>query len=367
MARRIDRSIAIVVETAPPLPYWIGAIEELVGRGASVRLVSVHHRGPLHDAALATGAQIATLDAGRIEGYPHAVRRLRRLLGTDPVDLLHCVGPIPTIIGGLASRAPRRAVTLYHRHHIIGEEARLIPWLARHLASHTMTVSEAAARHAIEVDGIDPEHLCVAPNGTPRPRQVTPVERSMVRASLGVGPRERVVLAVARVRRVKGLDVLIDAMHLVAAESREKVHLVVVGDGPDRAELQRVAERAMGWSSHFVGYRDDVAPWLAMADVVAVPSRQESFGLVALEAMAAGRPVVASSVGALPEVLGGTGTLVPSADPGALAVALLAVLDDPGHASRMAASGNRRFESCYTIEAMVDGWLACYESALRRR
>jgi len=106
-----------------------------------------------------------------------------------------------------------------------------------------------------------------------------------------------------------------------------------------------------------------VAACLAAADVVALPSRQEGLGVAALEAMAAGRPVVASRVGGLAEAIvpEETGLLVPPGDPMALATALARLARDPGLRARLGAAGRERVLGRYTAARMAEGTLACYE------
>ncbi len=139
----------------------------------------------------------------------------------------------------------------------------------------------------------------------------------------GGGP----VLAVGRLMAEKGFDVLIEAVALVPAEERPEV--VIVGDGPDRALLEALALRR-GVSATFPGVvaPSEIGDWYRRARLVCVPSRREGFGMVVAEAIASGRPVVATAVGAAPAfIAGGTnGHLVPPEDAEALAEALAAAL-----------------------------------------
>jgi glycosyltransferase involved in cell wall biosynthesis len=116
-----------------------------------------------------------------------------------------------------------------------------------------------------------------------------------------------------------------------------------------------------------MGFQKDLSSWFALADVVVMPSLFEAFGLVAVEAFAASRPLVASDVGGLREVVrDGSGTLVPPGEPRALAQAVIEVLSSPQKALTMATAGYRRFERHFTVDAMVKGWTEFYDHALRR-
>jgi glycosyltransferase involved in cell wall biosynthesis len=167
-------------------------------------------------------------------------------------------------------------------------------------------------------------------------------------------------------RREKGQLVLLEAVRQLA--QTRPVRLVVVGDGPDKELLRRTAE-AGGIQAHFPGHDDDVWQWYAMADVVAVPSLAEGFGLTAVEALAAARPLVATDAGALPEILehGRTALLVPAGDECALAAALDRLLTETALARELATAGRAEYERHYTIEAMTRRWLALYTHVLGER
>ena len=144
-----------------------------------------------------------------------------------------------------------------------------------------------------------------------------------------------------------------------------EIHLVIAGTGPEERILRRLAAGSPV-PVHFLGHRDDVDCWLALADVVAMPSRRETFGRVTLETMAAGKPLVASRVGGLAEAVVDhvTGRLVAPDDPQALAEALGALLADPAGVRRMGAAARARYEAHYTIDHMATSWRQAWERAL---
>ncbi|MXY56375.1 MAG: glycosyltransferase [Gammaproteobacteria bacterium] len=150
-------------------------------------------------------------------------------------------------------------------------------------------------------------------------------------------PADGPVVGVGRLMAEKGFDVLIEAVALMPAAERPE--LVIVGDGPDRALLEALALRR-GVSARFTGAvaPSEIGDWYRRARLVCVPSRREGFGMVVAEALAAGRPVVATAVGAAPQFItdGTNGRLVPPDDIEALSTALTAALQsdsdmpDPG-------------------------------------
>lgn len=167
--------------------------------------------------------------------------------------------------------------------------------------------------------------------------------------------------AVGRLVLKKGFDVLLRAL---AMAQNQRLEFVIVGDGPERTRLQELAH-ALGVASRVQWRgalsRDDALHVIQHSRGVVIPSRQEPFGMVALEAMAAGKPVVATRVGGLPEVLeGAEAILVPADDADALAGAIDRV---EGELARTAAYGcrNRQRAERFSVESMVDGYVRAYE------
>jgi glycosyltransferase involved in cell wall biosynthesis len=274
------------------------------------------------------------------------------------------------VVGGLAGRLAGQGLTVYHRNHHFegGPKLALLGRLAARLNAGTLAVSQASARAAQRQERVPSHRLCVAHNGANEPRQVSAQEIDGLRTELGIPADAAIVVIVARLRPAKGIDVLLHALRLVGRPLGRPVHLVIVGDGPEEAVLKELAGRVAPGAVHFVGFRFDVAPWYRLADVVAMPSRIEAFGVSAIEAMASERPLVASRVGGLVEVVADreTGHLVPPNDPQALAAALTRVLEAPERAEAMGRAARARYERLFTNRAMLEAWLRCYDEWLTR-
>lgn len=184
-------------------------------------------------------------------------------------------------------------------------------------------------------------------------------------------PREgAVVLGVGRLTVDKGWDTLLDALPIVRTEIPE-ARLVLIGDGPQRAHLEAgIAERGLESCVRMTGIvgDDELVALIDECNVVCVPSLDEGFGMVAIEASTRARPVVASSVGGLVEAVadGVTGLLVPSADPSALADALVTVLRDRVLADEMGRCG-REIASAMTVDGLAAATRDTYRRALVRR
>jgi glycosyltransferase involved in cell wall biosynthesis len=175
-----------------------------------------------------------------------------------------------------------------------------------------------------------------------------------------------VLLAICRLVPQKGVDVAIEALVRVR-ERHPTVHLVVLGEGPLRDELEALAERRdVAHAVSLPGRVGDVAWWLRRAAVLVHPARWEGFGLALLEAMLCERPVVASAVSSVPEIVddGVTGRLVPPDDPAALAEAIVDLLDHPARASAMGEAGRALALGDFSVARMAERTGAVYEEAL---
>ena len=228
----------------------------------------------------------------------------------------------------------------------------------RHIA-----VSRALGRRLQERFKIPGQAIRAVPNGIPL-ASFAGAEESPLRSTLA-GPTSRpIVLNVGRLVGQKGQLHLLEAAALIPA-----AQFVFAGDGPDRDVLQAKAlELGLDERVTFLGQRADIADLLSACDVFVLPSLFEGLPLSILEAMAAAKPVVATSVGGNPEVIadGETGLLVPPADPAALAAALRRVLSDAALAARLAAAGHAEVQRGYSVDAMVRGVTAVYAELLRQ-
>jgi glycosyltransferase involved in cell wall biosynthesis len=184
----------------------------------------------------------------------------------------------------------------------------------------------------------------VVKNGVPVPHL-----NQNARAELDLRQDAIVVGGIGRLSRQKGWDVLCEAAGKVHRE-RSDIVFVVVGDGDERARLMSISACS---NVRFVGYKRSAESLLSAFDIFVIPSRYEAFGRVAVEAMLAGIPVVASAVQALPEVLDGHAMLVPPEDPEALAAALLGLAEDEPARRAMAAAARARAESLFGVERMA--------------
>ncbi len=193
-----------------------------------------------------------------------------------------------------------------------------------------------------------------------------PVSREEARARLGWSPDAFIVGIVARVTAIKGHVRLVDVFSQILRRIPTAV-LVIVGDGSARDNVERrIEELGLDSSIYFVGERQDVPLILSALNVFCLPSETEGMPITLLEAMAAARPVVASTVGAIPEVVedGVSGILTSPFDSDAIEKALLFMAEDSQRAARMGEAGRRRVAQDFSSETALRNYEALYERML---
>jgi glycosyltransferase involved in cell wall biosynthesis len=236
--------------------------------------------------------------------------------------------------------------------------------LFQRCAKRYIAVSRAVANQLCESFGVPARKVQVIHNGIAC-REFSGPPDPALRTALSRGTARRIVLTVARLDQQKGHTVLFDAIR----EFPDAL-FVLAGDGPEKPVLEAKA-RELGIDDRviFLGHRSDIRELLAACDLFVLPSQYEGLGLAVLEAMAAGRAVVATAVGGVPEVVvnGVTGVLVRPRDPSALAKAIHTLLADPLLAHKMGAAGRSRVQREFSSATMVERVTRIYEEILERR
>lgn len=297
----------------------------------------------------------------------HAVLKLAARLRHGRVDVVHLHTGRAAWLGGLAAwwaGVPAIVTRRMDRPVRRGWRTLLI---YGHLTRRTAAISSAVA-DCLRAGGVADERITVIPSAVDVARLGTTRSRAALRRELGAGEDDCAVLAMSNLVRRKGLDVLLAAL---AALRTKGVHplVFIAGDGEEHAALVAQArELGLDGQVRFLGRRDDVGDLLAACDVFVLPSRREGLGVAALEAMAAGRAVLASAVGGLRDAVVDerTGLLVPPDDAAALAAALARLVADGALRERLAAAGPARVAAGFLPEQMVDAYERLYGEVLGR-
>lgn len=380
------RGVAILTSLFPPS---VGGIQTqtlalargLVGLGTEVHVVTRPAPGcparetiggvTVHRAGLARGGPAATI------AYVALAARTVASLGTR-VEVVHAhqlLSPASAALlaGGVVGTP---FIVTAHASGSVGDVASLARQgplgRARLLALGRRAAAFVAVsgpiRDELRRAGVPAGRIRSIPNGvdTDRFRPTDDAGRRAARRALALPPVP-VVLYAGRLAPEKGVDVLVDAW----AEARRRGALgtlVLVGDGPERRALERRArDQGVLGAIRFAGAAADVAPWLAAADVFALPSRQEGLSVALLEAMASGLAVVATDVGGTADAAGGAAHLVPPGDPAALAAAVDRLLADPPRALALGEAARRRAAARYGIREVARWHLALYREVLGER
>jgi glycosyltransferase involved in cell wall biosynthesis len=361
-----------------------GQLAELITRLPRERfeqlLVLVTGGGPLLERVRGAGCRVVELGfgfkgglalSGRLALIKALLRYWQELRAFRP-DIVHAQLFWANVLSVTAARLARVPVVITARRALDrGDEeprwARHALNLANRFTTSILANSDAVRRDTLAHERVRPESVTVIPNGVP----VELYGREHpdgVRRELNLPEESAVLVTVANLRPVKGHEDLLRAVALLR-RSHPGLRLLLAGrDGGILPRLQSLArELDLGERVIPLGERRDVPRLLAAADVAVQPSHREGFPNAILEAMSAGRPVVATAVGGNPEALrdGIDGFLVPPRDPPALAAAIDRLLSSPELRRRMGESARRRVEAEFSMERMVQRVAAWYESLAR--
>jgi glycosyltransferase involved in cell wall biosynthesis len=306
----------------------------------------------------------------RSKWSPWALPDVLRLIRQRRINLVHAAGMKSILLGRVASKLVD-VQTISH-YHDTNRAGRVPEWLLRATApwdASCFAISDAVARFAMQTLGTGADCTRILYNGvdTEEIVAVSPGERQRIRSSFGIAADAPVVGVIGRLAREKGQLQFLQALPALLSAMPD-VKVLLVGDGPLRRDCQRlVSSLGLEPAVRFAGFRCDIPAILQALDVVAVPSLAEGLSFVALEAMAAGKPVVASAVGGLPEIVrpGETGLLAGAGDTGGLMEAIRSCLLDLALRDQLVTGGLALVQKL-SAEAHVRELLGEYARVLER-
>lgn len=300
--------------------------------------------------------------------------RLRGFLKSAGYDLVHTHTSKAGFVGRIAATLVRAPVVVHTMHGFAIHEGSpaavrhayaLLEKIAAYCCHRLVTVSHFHRRWALELGIASERKLVAIPNGVPE--HAPAAGRAETRRSLALADYHVAVLSNSRVAAEKGLEDLMDAAALLPDEAADRIRILVAGEGPLRPALEQMARRlGVDRLVRFLGHRSDMPDVLAAADIVALPSLREGLSMALLEAMAAGKPVVATSIGSIKEATrhGESALLVPARNPAALAAALAELTAHPDRAARLGRRGREIYEQEYNVARMTSQYLHLYQELL---
>jgi glycosyltransferase involved in cell wall biosynthesis len=342
----LERNIVNQIRQAPVL-------------GQEISVIALERAGTLAPAAESLGATV--LCASKRPGLrPQIALRLRAMLKRLDPDIVHThqIGPLFYI--RLATMGLRKPPIIVHTEH--GKEpyadSRKLRALARFGAQRaqvfyclTNDMADAVLAHRIA----PADRVRVIRNGIDFSNYAAPRDTRAIRESLNIPQGAAVIGTIGRLTEIKRQEVLLKAFTTLS-KTIPAAHLLLVGDGPLRRELEQLAGSLnIAARVHFAGYQADTAPYLHAMNVFVLPSRSEGTPQSILEACIAHIPVIASRVGGIPEVIrhDETGLLFESGDEQSLAKLLIELLGEPDRARSLAVSAKRFVESRFDIRRMA--------------
>ncbi len=317
-----------------------------------------------------TGFPVVELEYGADQSWDRrSVGELRRVIRELRPDIVHCHSSLSGRVAAWLERVPGR---FYTRHSVFPPSKKLTTFpgkqlnglLNRVLSTDIVAVAEAAKKNLTDT-GVPADMITVIINGVEPLREVTPAECEALRDALGVGRDDFVCGIVARLEDYKGHSYLLEAAKTVLA-AHPATDFLIVGDGSQADALKKqAADLGITGNVLFTGFTDDVAPYYGIMDLNLNCSwGTEATSLALAEGMSAGVPAVATTYGGNPCMIedGVNGLLVPEKDPGAMAAAILSLIDDPARLADLSAAARRVYAEKFTARAMTEQLEAMYEA-----
>jgi len=314
-----------------------------------------------------SGVTVHCFGARRIWQLRGLAKRLVQQLRKDQPELVQTFLFHANVLGAWAARqagAPKVVTGIRVAEQRAWWHLWLSRWTDRYVDRHVCVSSQVLSFSHGE-GGLPLEKLLTIPNAVEIERYASAVPAA--RKLLGVAPDSRLIACIGRLAHQKGIDWLLEVMREV--ERREpNCDLLLVGDGPERAALQRQVRRLGLSHIHFLGFRRDVPEILAASDLVVLPSRWEGMPNVVLEAMAAGRAVVATDVEGVRELLSPDGLeqLVVPRDPQRFAEQILRFVGDETLRNSLGAANQARAREYFSFAGTIAAYERLYDELLRR-
>jgi len=346
------------------LSWWL---PEFQNTDCEVVLIELRHHSKATEVFREMGADVMTL--GRSKYDPRTLFDLIRIIKQEKADILHCHGYGSTTFGRLAGALTSTPV-IVHEHMIddnIPFYQKMIDRLLAPLTAKGIGVSRAVEIFMTDLRAIKPDRVEVVYSGLPHEFTQTHPQDEITRLidELGLKREAFRIGITGRLDPLKGHRYLLQA--IAALPQRDDIECLIVGDGELREDLEALAgEIGITKCVHFLGYRNDIAKILATFDIQVICSLSEGLSLSMLEGMAAGKAIIATAVGGIPEIITNevTGLLIPAQDSESLERAIEYLRSDPALRQKLAENARAECLAKYTNANTVKQFVNIYHKLL---
>lgn len=303
---------------------------------------------------------------------PLSIYKLYKLLKSHKFDIIHTHAYSAGTIGRISAFLAGIPVIISHNQNVYDYYNRyyhFVEWLLSLITDGIICVSDEVKRFTNETQGIDSKRLLTIYNGIDSVYPVSEKRTSGLRKELDIPADHSVMGTIAQFSKKKGLAYLIKSASILL-EHRKDVNFLLVGEGSIMEELKKLCVNLkVEKNVIFAGERSDIPEILSLIDIFVLPSIREGLPLAVLEAMDCGKPIIATNVGGVPEIVknGINGILVQPKDPEALYSAMKELLDDRGKMEKMGYEGKKICGKNFSSKAMVDRVEELYDKLVNEK
>jgi sugar transferase (PEP-CTERM/EpsH1 system associated) len=296
--------------------------------------------------------------------------KLAKLLRKEKVHILHLHNSTAFFYGVIAGGIARVPVIVYTEHArdvFPNLKVRIADKFLSLFTNKVIVVADFLKKNLIKYEWFNPSKVMTIYNGIDGSKFKAEFDKSEIKRGLGLSENSRIIGMVARLDPIKNHKSLIMSMQSVIKKFPEAI-LLIIGDGPIRNELEVFVEKCdLKKNVTFLWTRHDIPQLLSVMDIFVLCSMSEGLPITLLEAMAGGKPIVATRVGGIPEVIEHNinGLLIPSGNIEALLDAILELLRDTEKAKQLGAAAERKFERNFSLSSMVEKYQEVYEALLQ--
>jgi len=328
--------------------------------------------GPMKDEFVRIGVHVADFSEN---GSKRIRQSLRQYMLSNAIKIIHTHTP-RTIFAALSATTGSNISHLSTKHLLTrsgdrkwGAVYALLDRSSLYIPDRLIPVSQKMYQQIINQPGIKSERVTMIRNAIPIEHFFVPEERDACRRELGLSPTTIVLGYMGRIQKVKRIDILLEAFALVSG-IYSNTHLVVAGDGDAKQRLESYAN-GLGLSNRltWTGFRKDIPRILAAMDIYIQTSLNEGLSLSILEAMAAGKPIIATDVGGNSEAItnGVTGLLLQNGSVDEIAKAIIFMIENPESRNRFSLEGLNLVRHSFSLDKMVDGYQNLYQEVIAKK